>query len=517
MNLKKTLALACILLAAIFYIKKVELPHQQEIANKGAVLTDLSIAQARSIEVIKQQPAGTPAAADQKELNFTLVNSKPHDGVVPTPVPAGGSRVDSTVETAKLWHLDGVEGGGLDPAVLTGFVNALKDLKADGPLPADQVGNDLSVFGLKDPALKINVKVDDKNSVQLSVGSENQYLSKRYLQISGDNGIYMIPSLSFTSLNKNRDDFRNKTPVSFFDADIKTVELEGEKGKVTVEQGSPGVWQVTSPVQKTGSARHISDLLFSLKGLRAAEFVDNAGGDLSAFGLDKPSLVAQLKFDDKKSTQPLTIKIGKAAKKNEGAKDSESYYFTTSTSGAVYKAVSNPLPQISKGADDLRDKEMFKLEVDAVQKISLSGSQVGSLEISRDGEKWTVNGKEGDALYVRQVLNNFSTLEASSFPSAPGQDPFKNSRLKAVLLVRKAADSKDTETKTLLIGDKFDKSDEYYARVGEAGDLFAIKGEDLKKLAPSEVALLRHESKLGDEESAGEDEEAGAPEPLPIE
>ena len=140
MNFKKTILLSIILLAASWYIFKVELPEDARSAKQEAPFAGLKPEHVSKIVVTNQYGA------------IELVNSK----AIPAPATDVAKENDDAPMSVSAagWELAGISGSQIDDNVLRGIFTGLSSLKVGKALPAEEVIGDGSAFGLKEPSAK---------------------------------------------------------------------------------------------------------------------------------------------------------------------------------------------------------------------------------------------------------------------------------------------------------------------------------------------------------------------------
>lgn len=473
MNLKKLLFLACILVAASLYTIYVQMPKNVEESKKFLLFKDILPGKIENIAVATRKESSVE--------EFSLKNDKV--GAVQTPSPEAPN-VDIESVHVKDWEISGLPNTPLDTAVVSGFVSSLKDLKSDQSV--DKI-EDFSKFGLGEANLKVTVKELGKDPVLLSFGKANEYLSKRYLRVNQNSEIYLIPESSYASLNKNRDEFRSKTPIQFLDSEVKEVALTSSKGTIKIKQPRIGTWVIAEPKELAGSSVAISNLLFALKDLRVSSFVNELAGKDAEYGFDAPVIQATILFDEKSALKNLGVKIAKAKVENspEGA------YFTYDGAPSFFKLGADISSKFEKDADDLREKQFMKFQVEEALRLDFSGSDITPLVLENDAGIWKVNGKPSDDAFVFEIVRKVSDLEAASFPKEGAQYGFDKPKLQ--VSVRFGSTEEAAEVKTLYVGNEVSgvTPQQHYARVGETGEVFAIRDEVLKGIEPREETLVK--------------------------
>lgn len=462
MSLKNTLMMALVLGLVGLFIFKYEIPRQQSVDRESFVV---------------------PAAADGKVKRISISG------------PAGSYALVLSGEPGA-WQIEGLPEAVLDSSLVTALTDSLQAFKSDSVIPAAEVAADLGVYGLSTPALTIEAGEGDARTA-IAFGKKNEFISKRYARVSSQDGratIVLTDDSVFTAASKSRDELRDRNPLQFPDSAVATVIGEWKGSRLAFEQVA-GVWRMSEPVQAEADPEAVLTLVRELRGLKVSQYIDQVK-DLSAYRLDKPDATFSLLFRDAKRS-PVKLSIS-AAPPQAGSKEEAAYF---SLGGeTVFKVAANPLPKMLLPASQFRVRRLFTFEVEQAHKMVVSrasGNAREQVTMEVKGNGWTVNGKEGDPVFVLQYLNDISFLEATDFP-APGQKVTGLDTPSMVFeLTLRGVDGKESR-RTLVIGD--------YAEMPSGGngafaadrdhmDLpFMVSATTLQKLVPKVEALMKSEA-----------------------
>lgn len=474
MSLKKTLILALILLGALAYILRVQMPSDAAKASESLLFAGLSNESIESIEI--EGALG----------KFTLQNSEPKAS------SASSDPVTVEVDTLKKWQLADVKGSDLDRSALNSLISTLIGFRLDSAaLPAQDLDPDPAVYGLKSPELQLRVKSAGKVT-ELQFGKENSYVSKRYLKVGGRNEIYLVPSGLFSAANKTKNEFRNKAAFEFLDNELKSISVHAPTtGTLKFQIDDHYQWHIVEPAAFTASSSALSNLTREIRSMRIATFLD---GDLklSDYALDQPALRLDMEFKPSAKREPVQLLLSPT-----GAQGMEQAYLKVSEKPSVFKIEGNPIPKIAQPIENFRERELFKFATDQAVQLDFELYKAAPLSMLRAGTEWLVNSKPGDANFVQQLLESLAGLQAESFPNDNRDYGFANPRLKLVLrLVGPEPEKKVTE-RTLMIGDSADKGAKeetrYYAAVDGTSEPFIISKDALKAIYPREEVLVKRQ------------------------
>ncbi len=475
MNLKKTLVLALFVVALGLYVKYFELPREEQKQRSQELLQGLTRENLKTIQIISPNS------------DFKLLNSQPKED------KTQNEKSNPVADSSLSWELADVRGSKLDSASLNGLLAALEQLRLDTSIPKSDLSSDMKVYGLDKPALTIKVE-HAKGQIELSLGKQNEYISKRYLKVSGSDDLYLQGEGLYTAANKTKQDFRDKTPLEYVDSDLSGITLKDPSNQVKFEALPRGDWKITEPIQKDASASAISELNRNLRNLSAAGFIDESPLPLQQNKLDPADLSVLLDFKPDLKRAPLEIRLS-SKKEKVGEVEVESAYMYLKDGASIYKLSENPLSKLIKPIDAWREKRFFKFASDQVRQVDFQLEDSSQLSLVKSGENWLVNGKPGDAVFVLGILRNLSELEALEFPLENRDFGFSIPTLKALVGFSAGAADQSPKDKTLVIGapveDAKSGASRYYAGVDDLSEVFIINKESLERIKPKEETLLK--------------------------
>ncbi len=425
MSLPKTLLLAAFLLAGVFYIYKVELPKEQEVRNAGLFLGG------RQADEIQQMHIKNAKG------DFVLARVKESER----------KTEDHDLDPA-LWEVQGIKGAALDEATLRTAVKEVVDLQLGKAITPEDLDPDLKVYGLGGGETAVAVTSGGQSNVIL-LGKKNEYVGARYAKLPGKEEVYLIADSLFAAVDKGRDEFRDRTPVDFVDTDVKSFVVENEKGKLVLEKNEQGEWAIKEPVSLDASNERVLNILREVTTLRAAEFIDFSEAALprQQYGLEKPLVKLRIGFADS-AKPPLEVLLSKApaTKAEKGA--AKNIFFKEGTP-SVYTLIEDVIPRFAKAVVDVRERNLTRFRLDELVSAEFIVDGMPAVKIIRNADGYTVNGKKGDEVFVREVLNNVAQLEALDFPENKKGDPLAAPKLKLILTSKPAGD-KAVEKKLIL-------------------------------------------------------------------
>lgn len=490
MSLRKTLVLAVVLCAVLGYIFKVELPAADKAVAAGKLLHNVQLENVNSLEISKA------------ERSFILKNNQPKVVEVKRDQAASA---EPDFNSWKSWSLADIAGSQLDRSNLQVLVNALIGVTLENPLSKEDLDSDLSVYGLKEPQLRLKI-VADKIQRELLIGKENQYLNQRYAKLADRAEIYMLAESVFEAANKSKDDFRNKAPIDFAESNVKEFSVDSGVGElVKLKSDDNYVWRVSSPADYSASNAALSDFGRELRAAKVKRFIDDTS-NLKSFGMDKPTTTITMSFRDSEKVAPLTLQFAAVTKDKN-----TNHFLRINQQGTIYELEHDVLSKLPKGVAGFREKQLLRFPTNNAVQIDFNLYKAQAITLLKSNNEWFVNGKKGDQTFIADLIRNLSDLKADGFPTDNRDYGFKNPRLKAIIRIQDgAADNKKSTERVLVVGDSADGNKKtetrYYAAVDDLKEPFIITKEDFKNIFPREEVLVKVEEKVEDKKI----EEVGA-------
>lgn len=506
MTIKKTFILGAILAASIVYLNTVYFPAEKKRLSVGKAFEELSAGSVEKIVVVKEAgAAGEPAesyelvkgaasdvmphAATAATQNKTTSDSAPQDSL-----EEGGDTASKPSEL-KGWGFSSLKGATVDSTALSSLISTLGGLNLGDAIESSEVDKDLSVYGLLKPQLTVSVKQTGKDPIELAFGKKNDYLGQRYVKANAREGVYLVDDSTFITLNKGMVELREKTPVQFEDPDVRTVEFTTPDSKVLLTQRTVGEWLVKGAAlagaeqEFKASTSEVGELLRSLKDLRVADYKDGEK-ESADNGLLSPVVTAQVGFREGVTPNSLLVKVGSVAGK--GGEDSGSTFFTFSGAPGVMTTLTNPFENKKLSMDALREKKLFFISSSDIAKLSVTGKDYPSVELSSDGIEWKVNGKMADPVFADDVVSNVFSLEADAYIYG-GVTPDFSEPARRIEILKKGTSA--DKLVLLLVpgkreGEKSGATDSWIGKLEGSSELFWVKDEAVRKASPREETLL---------------------------
>lgn len=477
MNTKKTLILALVLGVSVLYLTKVLLPGRARQEDAGRALSGVQESEITRIDVSRRSLGGQ---IDQ----FTISRTGSGQGNA-----QGTSEPQS--QTSAMWVMPAIRGAVLDTNVLGEFLKSIRDLPVEDSLAEREVQADLSVYGLDKPVLTLVVHTTEDTSIEVAFGKKNEYLSQRYVKVSGRSGVFLVPDALFSAVNKQRSDIRSKNPIQFKVTDVRKAIIASPAGRIVVSQPAVGEWKIIEPRELAASKDAVDAMLNSIRTVTVTDFIDTALIDTTKKSpavpsFENPKVSVQLEMREGADPSGLLVKL------SGGANDADTgpEYVQVAGVESIYRLSGDLSSSLTKGVNDLRERAIVALGRSSFDTVVSGGGKIIPTTIAADGLVWTVNGKDGDPVFIEQYLQDLSDLQADDFPDTVPVDAFESPYLTLTIT------SKEPEKQTIVvtIGKEFQRSASdllRYVKTSRSETVYAIRDVEAKRLVPHEEALAK--------------------------
>ena len=228
---------------------------------------------------------------------------------------SGGGKQLQLAQKDDKWSITQPAAYAADGSTVRSFLSTLRSMRAtDFP---DDHPSDLSTYGLDNPQLKISLHLGKDNAEKsILVGKENDK-KELFVQRGGQPTVYTVSDWVLRDLNKNVNDFRDKTLLALDRDKIAAVELKRKDGgHVKLVHGADKQWQVEG-VEGKPAETTVTQYVTDLHDLKGYEIAADQPADLSPFGLDQPLLTLVVFGEDNKPAG--TVLLG--SRETDGKKE----------------------------------------------------------------------------------------------------------------------------------------------------------------------------------------------------
>lgn len=285
---------------------------------------------------------------------------------------------------------------------ITNMLSQVVNLSADKIVVKDP--EDLSEYGLEDPALVVKITGEDGTAFELNLGDTLGIGTGYYAKLPDKNTVYAVASEVYAAFNYTQtqmiaiEAFPTITATNITNINVVkdgTNIFKADYDQSAADAGEYYAWNISKPyntVQK-GDPTKFDSYFENYSSVSLGECVDYKGSDLSKYGLDNPSAAIDLSYytettEDISSTDEtttvrteykLTILVGN---KN----DDGDYYVQVKADGREYE---NAVYTIATSSiDAMLDITPYDFVTNLVQLVDIT--TLDTLAIKANGKTYTL-------------------------------------------------------------------------------------------------------------------------------
>ena len=257
-------------------------------------------------------------------------------------------------------------------------------------LASDEKGatkDQLKEFGLASAETRVTFAGGAK-PVEVLFGKDAAVEGKLYVRLEGSNVVHVIGHDLKTQVTKKTDEFRDHRLTGIVTTQVSKVAVKTAAGEIELGKNADQHWSLTKPLKARGDDQKIGDLISKAANAQVSAFAADAA-NLSAFGLQEPRGSVTLFTEG--SEQPAVLQIGGAVEKEK-----DKIYVKFSARDAVCVVPTALAALLDTKPNDLRDRNLVRVEADIVDRITIEGADKGRIVLARSGESWVrkVDGKD---------------------------------------------------------------------------------------------------------------------------
>ncbi len=168
--------------------------------------------------------------------------------------------------------------------------------------------------------------------------------------------------------------------LALTEGDITKIALKKKGVDETVVEKTNGKWQLTAPKPYPADQDAVSQLVTSAANVSSDRVVEDKASNLSAYGLNSPSLEVDITGKGGKVSK---LEIGDDTPTNSGA------YAMLAGDPRVFTVASYVKTGVDKSVNDLRDKRLLSFDQDKLSRVELIAKKV-DIEFGRDKDQWQI-------------------------------------------------------------------------------------------------------------------------------
>ncbi len=145
------------------------------------------------------------------------------------------------------------------------------------------------ILALNSPTARSTFKTKSGISFTLLVGNGGMAGSSTYVKTGEKNTVYLLPNYGVDNLKKPLNNYRDHTYIKTDSVLAKKIQVTHAGKLLSLEKDKDNAWKITEPTSRIRPMiNKVRDLLNTVSGLRAEDFVADNPSGLSTYGLAKP-------------------------------------------------------------------------------------------------------------------------------------------------------------------------------------------------------------------------------------
>jgi len=353
---------------------------------------------------------------------------------------------------------------------------------------------DLEKYSIPQKEISLWFKDRDK-PIKILIGMENPLGNTFFAKRDDETRVVLIPSSLKSLMEKSLFDFREKNIFKFETDDVKSVKLRAKKTRwVASKKGEE--WFFRNPVNALAKASKIDDILSSLSGLKAKEFVseEKKEDDVKKYGLDRPEYEITLGLPLENQEVTFTLHKGE-----------DKLYATTSLSTKIVEAEDSLLSDLEKEAEELREKEVANFYSWEANRLHLKMGEIDWELIKDEEDNWHFESplkEEADKSKIQTFIRKIESLEATEFIDPPSSLNLKDYGLdnpQAEVKIWVDEDEEKAKEITVLIGSEDKESKKVVVKNARFDYLFRMDSAFLEEF-PQDIQDWKPEKEEEKEE-----------------
>ena len=298
----------------------------------------------------------------------------------------------TTIELRKTrdgaWTMEKPLKDRADAMAVNQLFTTAEALKSEA-LASDEKGatkDQLKEFGLAHSETRLTFSEEAK-SVELLFGKDAAVEGRLYARVEGSNVIHVIGTDLKIQVTKKTDEFRDHKLTDLATTQVTKLALKTAAGEIEFGM-KDGHWVLAKPLKARGDDQKIGDFIARVTNAQVSLFAADVS-NLAAYGLHEPRGTVALFTDG--SEPPTVLQIGAAVEKEK-----DRIYVKISTRDAVCVVPKAIETLLDTKPNDLRDKQLLRVEADIVDRLSIEGAGQEKIVLARSGESWVrkVGGKD---------------------------------------------------------------------------------------------------------------------------
>ncbi|MFQ5673814.1 MAG: DUF4340 domain-containing protein [Nitrospinales bacterium] len=283
--------------------------------------------------------------------------------------------------------------------------------------------SDLASYGLKEPVLKVTLKMKNREEKTLLFGDDTPIGSFMYLKRADQPKILVTP-LSRWQVDLTLYKLRDKTLLHFSPEDVTKVQLKhGDESFQFIKKGDKDWLFETGAVTGVGLPHMIKLVLDTVDLNPVVTFIEESATDLKPYGLDHPAITVT--FFTRDGEPPQTLMIGN--KRKEEGEEEDEFYAKTNRAPNVFTVHKKIMEFLTLEGLDFLDRTLMSVDPTKVTQIHLK-SENGEIRVFRDEKEhrlWKISmpiQTAADQVAVASLAERLHNARIRNYVKDPAKD-----------------------------------------------------------------------------------------------
>jgi len=315
--------------------------------------------------------------------------------------PRGGQAIVVARTSPRQWQIESTGPYLASSNAVGGMLSTIRNLHALRVI--EEKPADLSMYGLSDPAFRLEVAGTSGKATTLSFGDRAPAGGGVYAMVSGDARVFLAADWTESSLDKSLDDLRDRRVLPVDVSTVVNFSLIQPEETIHFVRAHGG-WQIEKPQTYRTDTFQVDSLLNQVVDALWLRGTDAAKAK-AAFAQGKP--IAKVELNGSTGTQQMEVR-------EEGG----DYYAQSSAVPGTWQINAAVGEAVARKVDSFRNKQLFNFgyATDPVKIEVHDGAK--ALFLTRAGTTWWSVGTKMDYGSVENLVSAMHSLSAAKFVQA---------------------------------------------------------------------------------------------------
>lgn len=354
----------------------------------------------------------------------------------------------------------------------------------------------LAELGLQAPRRSITFRQQGLPDQVIYFGNEAVGEKSIFAKVNDRRSVVIIPSTLADEAFRPRDDFRDHLLTSLSFDQLKVIQVHQELGDLSLFFNDDH-WRMSQPMDSSVSERALKEWITPLlKAPIIARVADNES-NLARYGLDQPR--AEITLFQDQNQPPVHLWLGSAST-DKDAFTMPTIYVRSSARQGIFKISASFEKVFMIAPDLLRDHELFSVNLDTVDKITITKKEM-TISLRHQvggGDAWVTEGNNTTFILgsdVQRFVDGLEKIDVMSFETATpkilkdlGLDSLANATASIRFTAHLSENTPDHDAGDYIVSEVWfgtpvnAPGSKIYARVNNSSDLRQVPTNSLEKI-----------------------------------